>query len=354
MIKNLISACAVILFISSCEKEPEKPTPSTVSSFSNGVFILNEGAFGAGNSGITFYSKNENSLIPDLYQQANNLPLGDVLQSMTVVGNSAYLCVNNSQKIEIVSMRDFKKTGSITGIGSPRFLVASQNKGYVSDWITNSVYKIDLLTQTIIDTIACGSGPEEMLIKGNKLFVCNSGGFGDDSSMSVIDLNTFTIDTVLSVGVNPSHIREDANGKVWILCRGSLGSDFTPSPDDAGGRLIQLDPVSLTQEKNFAFGYNEHPIRLTVTGDKNTLIFLNGETTYTGNVWRMSTNASSLPASPFIDRIFYGLGVDPVDGTIYGGKVSFTSNTQVLRYNSNGALLDSLECGIGPNGFVFN
>lgn len=114
MIKNLITACAAIFLVSACEKEPEVPTPSIVSSFTNGVFILNEGAFGAGNSGISFYSKNENSLIPDLYQQANNLPLGDVLQSMTIFGQKAYLCVNNSQKIEVVSLADFQKKSSIT------------------------------------------------------------------------------------------------------------------------------------------------------------------------------------------------------------------------------------------------
>lgn len=239
-------------------------------------------------------------------------------------------------------------------MNSPRYMVCRMDEGYVSDWATNKVYKINLRNNQIVGSITCGFGPEEMIIKDNRLIVCNSGGFGDDSTLTIINLNSFSIDTSFSIGVNPTHIRKDGQGRAWVLCRGSLGSDYTPTTDDAGGRLIRLNLSTFKQERVFTFQYNEHPIRLGISGDGNVLFFLNGETTYSGNVWRMGTNASSLPAGPFIDRVFYGLGIDPVDGTIYGGKVSFSSNTQVLRYNNNGALLDSLDCGIGPNGFVFN
>jgi len=350
---QFLAAACLLFIITSCEKEKDEistPVPDLL----HGVFIVNEGAFGQANASVSFASSDSAYYNADLYSDANGFPVGDLLQSLTIHFGKGYLCVNNSQKVEVVSMSNFKKTATITGINSPRYMIGDQNNGYISDWGTNSVFKINLLTNTISGSVTCGSGPEEMLILDNKLYVCNGGGFGDDSTVTVIDLNTFSVSATISTGVNPSSIRADKDGRVWILCKGSLGSDFTPTPDDAGGKIIQLDPATNTVLKTIALNWDQHPIRLNINGNKDRLYFLLGSSAYTGSIFSMSISDNSLPGTPVVNREFYSLGVHPASSILYAGKSSFTSNTHYLRYTMNGSIIDSTLAGIGPNSFVFN
>lgn len=355
MIKKIVfSICSLsLLLLTSCEKDKEQissPPPNNL----NGVFVVNEGAFGAGNATISFFSSDSVYSNGDLYQTVNGFPIGDLLQSMRIHNGKAYLCVNNSQKIEVVSMVDFSKTASIYGISSPRFFIGDGNYGYVSDWGTNQVYKINLISNTIVDSVLCGGGPEEMGIFNNQLYVCNSGGFGDDSTLTVVNLSTFNVNTTLATGVNPSSLRKDNNGKVWVLCRGSLGPDYVPTPDDPGGKLIRINPSSLAIEWFADFNYDQHPLKLNTNADGSTLYFLFGSSAYTGTVYKMAASSTVIPTSPFINREFYALGIHPTDESIYGGKSSFSSNTHMLHYTNAGVLIDSSSVGIGPSSFVFN
>lgn len=352
--KTVFILCSLsLLIITSCEKEKKTENILPPNNL-NGVFVINEGAFGAGNASVSFFSSDSAYSTGDLFQTVNGFPIGDVLQSMSIHNGNAYLCVNNSQKVDVVSMVDFTKFTSIYGMNSPRFFTAQGSYGYISDWGSNQVYKINLNSNVIIDSVLCGNGPEEMLIADNQLFVCNSGGFGDDSTVSVVNLSTFNMSTTLATGVNPASIRKDNTGKVWVLCRGSLGSDFTPTPDDAGGKLIRIDPSNLSFITTIQFNYDEHPLKLNTNADASTLYFLKGNSAYTGTVYKMDVNSSVVPATPFINREFYGLGVHPNDESIYGGKASFSSNTHMLHFNNTGVLIDSSNVGIGPNSFVFN
>ena len=355
--KNKIQLVLFILFsviLSSCEKEENNNKTTYIPPSLHGVFVVNEGAFGQGNASVSFSSSDSTYFNPDLYLASNGFPVGDLLQSMTIHNSIAYLCVNNSQKVEVVSMKDFKKIATITGINSPRFFTAKNNTGYISDWGTNKVFSINLLSNTITGSVSCGSGPEEMLISNNKLFVCNGGGFSDDSTVTVIDLNSFTVLDTIHTGVNPSSLCEDKNGDIWILCKGSLGSDFTPTPDDPGGQLLQINNTNYTTIKSISFAFDQHPVRLHKNPSGDVLYFLTGNSTYTGSIYKLLITDNILPNQPFINREFYSLGIHPVSGIIYAGKSSFSANTHFLRYTLNGTNIDSTEVGIGPNSFVFN
>ena len=351
-LKLILSLFCLVLSISSCKKEDNKPTTDNL----NGLFIVNEGAFMGGNSAISFMSSDSTFFSADIYTAANGgIPLGDIAQSMSIHDGKAYIVVNNSSKIEVVSMKDFVRTGQIVGIGSPRYFTGiSATKGLVTDWSSNQLFMIDLTTLMKIDSAKCGSGPEQITIANNKIFVCNSGGFGDDSTITVLDVNTLDSLTTIATPLNPSNIQIDQdNNRAWVLCRGSLGSDFSPTPDDAGGSLIQINTSSNTIVKQFTMNYDEHPAKLTMDGDRQNMFYLNG--LYGGGtIYKMSVNAANLPTAPFVNRSFYGIGVDPVSGQIYGGKENYSANTYMLRYSENGVLLDSTLVGIAPNGFVFN
>lgn len=350
---QLLSLALAAFIVTSCEKEKENestPLPSNL----HGVFIVNEGAFGQGNASISFASSDSSYYNADIFNAANGYPVGDLLQSMTIHNSVGYLCVNNSQRVEVVSMSDFKKKATISGINSPRFMVGKNNDGYISDWSTNSVFKINLLNNTITGSVPCGSGPEQMLVSGNKLFVCNGGGFGEDSTITVIDLSTFSVTGTITTDINPSSIKADKDGNIWVLCRGSLGSDYTPTPDDAPGSIVQLNPNNNTILKSITLNWDQHPVQLNVNGNGDRIYFLVGSGTYTGSVYTMSINDNTFPASPLINREFYSLGIHPSSSIIYAGKSSFSANTHYLRYTMSGTFIDSTLTGIGPNSFVFN
>ena len=104
----LLMLAITALITSSCEKEKEEtagPLPANL----HGVFIINEGAFGQGNASVSFASSDSSYYNADLFNAANGYPAGDLLQSMTIYHSVGYLCVNNSQRVEVVSMTDFKK-----------------------------------------------------------------------------------------------------------------------------------------------------------------------------------------------------------------------------------------------------
>lgn len=359
-ITNLLRSAKIVslvvtisLLFTSCEKDKDsnsEPLPDNL----NGVFIVNEGAFGAGNGSISFLSADSNYFAKDLFTNVNGLPLGDVVQSMTIYGSKAFIAVNNSQKVEVVNTKDFTSQGPIEGLSSPRFFVGNGAKGYVSDWVSNKVQIVDLSSLAVINSIDCGQGPEEMAIAQGKLFVCNSGGFTDDSTITVIDLATETVVKTISTPWNPTSVKVDVDGNLWVLCKGSLGNDFTPTPDDAPGALIRINPLTYAFEKTFVFNYDQHPVKMQMNAAKNNLYFLMGSYGYNGVVISYRINDPVIPTVPFINQEFYGLGINPKDGKIYGGRTSFSSDTYVLKFTSSGSLIDSVQVGIGPNGFAFN
>jgi len=106
----------------------EPPTPAATT----GVFILNEGQYNAGDGAVSVFDKTTKAVNADAFGSANGgAKLGDVVQDMGVQGNKGYIVVNNSAKIEVVSLPDFKTAGTIGGLHEPRYFTAtSASRGY--------------------------------------------------------------------------------------------------------------------------------------------------------------------------------------------------------------------------------
>jgi len=353
ILKLLILATVPLLF-NSCKDDDDNniPTPD----ITNGVFIVNEGSFGAGNGSISYLSLTTGVMTNNLFENVNGFPLGDVAQSMTLHSGYAYVIVNNSQKVEVLKSSDFTSLHTIGGLQGPRYMVASGNKGYISDWFANEVKVIDLTSHTIIKSIPVENGPEQMVIVGNVLFVTNVGGFGNDSTVSILNLTTETNAGTLQVGTNPNSIITDANGKLWVLCGGSTGPDYIGgTADDISGSLWKINPQTFTTELHFEMASSMHPVKLQTNGTKTELYFLAGSDGYTGKIMKMDVNSTTLNPVLFGNKDFYGLGIDPTSGIVYGAQVpSFTQNGYIFRYNVGATLVDSIEVGIAPNWFTFN
>lgn len=345
--------CFIAITLASCEKEKSSGTDS-IPYNEHGIFVVNEGAYQGNNGSVSYLQYTGRGVISDVFKAVNGVPIGDVVQSMNIYNGKGYLVVNNSQKVEVVNMSDFSSTGTITGFSGPRyFLPVSADKAYVSDWFSNQVKVVDLISSTITSTIDVGAGPEQMALSNNKVYVTNIGGFGNDSTVSVIDVGTNSVVKTINVGLNPNSIVKLQNGALLVLCGGTTGPDYIGgTADDVAGRIVQIDQVSdnISQALNFTQSF--HPLKLIANTINDKIYFLGGDNGYTGAVYQFDLNLF-IP-SLLIPGSYYGLGVNPVDGNIFCGQPGFSARNYFLKYKSDGSLIDSSLVGIGPNGFVFN
>src|SRR5687767_14423871 len=160
--------------------------------YTNGIFVVNEGAFGSSNAELSFI-KSDNSVLNNIYAAGNSgLQLGDVLQSMHISNGKAYLVVNNSNKVEVVNVSDLENTATISNLSLPRYMITYNGKGYISEWVgfsgDGNVKVVDLSTNLIIDSVVVGMQPEQMLLVGDKVLVANSA----DTTLHLINTTTLT------------------------------------------------------------------------------------------------------------------------------------------------------------------
>jgi DNA-binding beta-propeller fold protein YncE len=337
----------LILTVSSCKKDDDKPSGK----YSSGVFVSNEGVFGTGTGTISFINREDKTIENEIFQSVNNRPLGNVVQSINVINDKAYIVVNNANKIEIVNADDFKETGAINGLDFPRYILPVGNgKAFVSQWgtTTGEVKVIDLATNAVTKTISTGGiGAEAMLLSGNNVYVTNGGGFSYDTTIVIISVSSETVTSTIAVGANPGSIVKDANGDIWVLCAGNWKSDF--SALENRGSLVKISNNAVVATYNFTSDFSQ-PADLTINKAGNKLYY-----SYDGKVYTQDISAGSLQLNELVSRNFYSIGIDPVNEYLYAGDAgNFQSNGKVLRYNSStGAVIDSFEAGIGPNGFFF-
>ena len=353
---------AGLLALTSCGSSDNPSPDSGVSD----VFVVNEGVFQKSDAKIAGFNSNTGKVVTaDLFQSTNNQPLGDVAQSMTVVEDRAYIVVNNSNKVEVVTMPSLKEVGpaiaifpapvapdTATRLLLPRYFVANNGKGYVSQWVSYTVPNgrvsvVDLATNKVTKTIQVGLQPERMLMVDNKVYVVNSGG----NTVSVINTQNDEVESTITVDDAPNSLVQDANGKIRVLCGGNV--DFT---NTLPGSLVSFMPNASTSLERLVFTSNTlTPTDLQTSSDKTQLYFRAVNASGIGPIFRMGYNNNSVPdlKAPFIPKPYYGLGIDPKDGSIYGGTGTFTGSDQIIRYTSLGAPVDSAATGSGPNSFVF-
>ena len=251
-------------------------------------------------------------------------------------------------RIEIVEAETFNSLATIDqGLITPRYMVVANGKGYVSNWgdydanynLPDSyVAVVDLESFTISKTIKTDSGSEGMIAIGGNIYVANS----SSNTVEMIDTSVDAVTSSISVARGPTNMVEDKNAKVWVL-----SNDFFE-----GSALSQVDLSSEQVLKSFPIGEAARSLNINGTGDQ--LYYLSAPYSSDAEVKMVSIGATKDTLEALIvEPNLYGLGVDPVTGTIYlGNHNSFQGNGTVIRYEGN-VLLDSFAAGIAPNGFVF-
>lgn len=339
---------ATPIFWMSCnEKETEALLPGD---FKNGVFISNEGNFGSGDASLSYYDLESRTIYNDVFSLSNEgKEIGDVMQSIYIGQDHAFLVVNNSNKVEALNLVDITIDYTIADLKLPRYMTSTGDKGYVSEWVSFSdvgrVSVIDLSTGEIQKTIDTDYGAEGVIIADNKLFVSNN----FSTTLSVIDLNTETVSKTIEVGSSPGEMKLDADGDIWLVCGGGLDEQYNPVGD---GKFVEIDPATLEILTVVELGMNVST-KIAIDPTKEVLYYFKGSSVYKYSVGL--AEASNVPViSEESATGFYGIGVDGSGNIYLGDSKGFIENGEIFVYGSDGIFIEKFEVGRGPNGFALN
>ena len=309
-----------------------------------GVFICNEGIFTHGNASIYYYDWSEDSLHTNIYENSNNEKLGDVLQSMNIVDDRAYLVVNNSSIINEVSIRDFKKIKTFTGFNSPRYILpVNEEKAYVSDLYSGVIYVISLKENKIIKELKTGQWTETWALAGNRAFVTCPWFFSSELSKKILVLDTEKDEIIdsLFAGPNPNRIEIDSNNKLWVLCGGNGYAGIH-------GGLYKFDVSTGILEDSLIF---ENPQSLynnamAINKNKDTIFIVNN------GVYTLDVNQSDMKLTKMItlqDDFVYGMNIDDDRNLLYLSINNDNTKGEVKVYNMQGKLIKTINAGYYPN-----
>ncbi len=344
--KNIILIILLNFIFFSCKKDvpPVKGTFNGNISTAERVFICNEGNFQFNNASISLYDPQTGNVIDDIYKpNNNNQSIGDVCQSLYLFNQKIYAVLNNSGKVVVVNENDYKKTGQISNLTSPRyFLPISNSTAYVSDLYANAISVVDLNSLTKIGSIPCYGWTEEMAMSFGKVFVCNL----KKDYLYVIQTSTNQITDSINVGYGSTSIVKDKNEKLWVACTGDSLKNSLP-------KLVCINPISNQIEKTFSFPYySQSPSQLKINGNGDQLYFLNK------NIYKLSISDASLPQQAIVNsgnKLFYALGINPKNENIYvSDAIDYVQRGKIMIYNQSGTMQSSFSAGIIPGNIVFN
>lgn len=200
-----------------------------------GFFLLNEANMGSNKSSLDYFDYESGKYFRNIFPTINpNVThnLGDVGNDIQIYGNKLYAVINCSHLVEVMDVTTAKHVKAIN-ITNCRYIVFKDGYAYVSSYNgpvkidpnapVGTVVKVDTATMEVTDKCVVGYQPDEMVIKGDKLYVANSGGYRVpeyDKTVSVIDLKTFTEIKKIEVGINLHRLELDNYGNLYVSSRG--------------------------------------------------------------------------------------------------------------------------------------
>lgn len=348
------SQILALLLLCCCGCVKDKPTPpATTNTTPGSVYIVCEGNFGSGDASLYTYNPTTNTSQGDIYKSVNNQQLGDVFQSMMHIGDSLYLCINNSDKIVVLNATDHKLAGTIS-IPKPRYILpVNTHRAYVSTLYSNDVYAIDPTSLQITGiTHLPNRNPEGMCSYGNSIFVAT----WDTLSNSIYRIEATggqVMQQIKIAGYAPHAVLLDKEQMLWVLS-GNIQKNRRAA-------LTRIDPSTGSILKSYSFPEKHDPIKPVFNRTRDTLYYIQVKydgTAADNGVYRIHIHDTALPTTPFVQgskfQYFWALGIEPATGHIYiGDPKGFIQKGSVSVYRTDGGLVNTFVTGLGPGGFYF-
>ena len=340
---------AAALF-AACKKEPVPDTPSTSTA---PAYLLNEGSWGGNDAGISLLDLNSDKVEINWFRNNNGRGIGDLAQDLIHYGGKLYASVHTSNTIEVINPATGKSLKQIDmGTRGPRYLASHNGKVYVSCY-DKTIVRID--TASLAIEASCplsGMQPEQLCIIGDTLYVCNcwqydaNGTSVFDSTVSVVDINTFSETRKITVAKNPGRIKAIDSHRFIVACAGDYGN----SP-------AQTLIVDLSNGR-------QQPLSVPATSfdiADNTLYLY--QTTYDAQgrpaAVFYKVDLATLQATPILQQhaadlqYAYGINIDPASGNLYICNSPYNANADLYTFQPDGTLVRKVEGGILASKVVF-
>ena len=349
---NLLRFIALAtLLLTSCMKW-EYGNEESFEAASSGLFITNEGNFQYGNASLSFYDPAARTIENEVFYRANGMKLGDVAQSLIVHNGVGWVVVNNSHVVFAIDLDTFREVGRITNLTSPRYMhFVSDEKAYITQIWDNRITVVNPRTYQITGYIDCPemtmeTGSTEQMVQWGDYVYVNCWSY--QNRILKIDTRTDTVVDELEVGIQPTSLVLDRNGKIWTITDG--GYEGSPYGYEAPS-LYRIDAETFRVEREFPFVLGDAPSEVQINGAGDRIYWLNDD------VWEMDVEAERLPVRPFLEQrepIYYGLTVDPRSGEVYvADAIDYQQQGMIYRYSPAGELLDEFYVGVIPGAFCW-
>jgi hypothetical protein len=352
IIRNLAFALAFLMTgISACKKDSleTKSDPETV-----GVYVLHEGTWNMRNSGIDFYDVKTNMVIADYFKKVNGYDLGESAVQLKQYGNKIYCVVSGTDGaaesfLEVLDPSSLKSIKRIpffkgTDIYLPRSIAFSGSKAYVTGF-DGYIRRVDTASLVIDKEIKAGGTLEGLAIANGKLYAANSDRFwsGKGSTVSIVDLDSFTLLKEIEVGPNPTQLETAPDGNVFVTVPGIARDNFSLK------KINTKTDIVMTSHKIemslFAIAGNTGYAVVGPWGERIVKSF-NTATGLIGNNFITSTTAITNP---------YGLTVNSLNGDVLIADTGDPGDSNGMAYcfKPDGTLAYKFETGQSPQQAVF-
>ena len=359
---TLVVVLATLALATSCRKDDVivlteyEPLPGMLDTSSPyaGLYLLNEGNMGSNKCTLDFVDFEQGEYARNLYAERNpNVVkgLGDVGNDIQIYGSRLYAVINCSHKVEVLTPDSAQRIAQID-IPNCRYALGHKGNLYVSSYVgmaqidptapRGAVFKVDTVSLAVVGSVEVGYQPEEMAIIGDRLYVANSGGYrvpDYDNTISVIDLNTFTVTDVMTIeqSANFHRIDSDSNGRLWLSSRGDYYGNKS--------NLYVIDPASKQVIKEMGVPVSD------MWADGDTLYTISTEWSYVTGQNAVSYTKIDMATMEVLDHniikdgteksitLPYCIAVDPVTKDFYVCDAkSYVVSGTIYCFNRNGIL----------------
>lgn len=356
-----------------CRKGNDAAVPPTVTPVAppetgpiQGFFLLNEANMGSNKASLDYFDYPSGNYIKNIYPTRNPgvvKELGDVGNDIQIYGSKLYAVINVSNLVEVMDLATAKHIATIT-IPNCRYITFDKGYAYISSYAgpvlidpnarLGYVARVDTTTLTVKDTCVVGYQPEEMVIRDNKLYVANSGGYRVpkyDNTVSVIDLNTFREIKKIIVAINLEHLKLDGHGNIYVTSRGDYESihsnTYILDASDQVSNVLNLPASVITICGDSAYIISTEWSNVT---NKNTITYGLFNTVQKRTVSRsFITDGTDTKIT-----IPYGLAVNPETHEIYVTDAGdYVNPGRVYAFTPDGKYKWDVGAGDIPAHFAF-
>ncbi len=340
------------LLTTGCKKDPQ-PDPEPTDSTPKSAYLLSEGSWGGNDAEISLINLDNGNITLDWFSSNNRRGIGDLAQDLIHYGNKLYATVFTSNTIEVINPVSGKSIKQIDmGNRGPRYIVPHNGKIYVSCY-DKTIVCIDTLSLLIEASCPLsGMQPEQLCIIGDNIYVCNcwqydaNGNSVYDSTVSVVNLPSFTETHKINVGHNPGKIKALDSHRFIVSCAG----DYDANP--AQTLIVNVSDGSHQPLPVAATNFDIH--------DNNVYLYNTSyDAQYHPSANFYKVDLSTMQAQPILQQYSsdmpyaYSINIDPASGNLYISNSPYNANADLYTFRPDGTLLHKVEGGILSSKVVF-